>query len=56
MATLLELAKAFVGAGACKGVLKPGPADTALAEKALKLVEACLTGNRQVFVSPAVEL
>lgn len=47
VATLLALAEAIAGAGLRKGLFKQGPADIALAEKALKLVESCLTGSRR---------
>lgn len=47
MATLLALAEAITGAGLRKGLFKRGPADIALAEKALQLVESCLAGSRR---------
>ncbi|CAM9940539.1 unnamed protein product, partial [Sphacelaria rigidula] len=45
VATLLALAEAITGAGLRKGLFKRGPADIALAEKALQLVESCLAGS-----------
>lgn len=45
VATLLELAEALVGADARGGALCPTAADVDLAEKALTVVQTCLSQN-----------
>lgn len=45
VATLMGLAEALVGAEARSGVLSSAMADIVLAEKALAVVQTCLTGT-----------